>query len=73
MSTQFKNSPPELADWISLSEAARLRGVTRQAMSKLVKNGRFRTLNAGGRQLVHRHDVAEYKALIPGRRAKGNK
>lgn len=72
MSTHYKNALPELIDWISLSEAARLRGVTRQAMSKLVKNGRFRTLNAGGRQLVHRQDVANFKALVPGRRAKGN-
>lgn len=69
MSTHSKNTLPDLAEWISLAEAARLRGVTRQAMSKLVKHGRLRTINAGGRQLVHKEEVVAYKAMAPGRRS----
>ena len=69
MSTHSKNTQSDLTEWVSLAEAARLRGVTRQAMSKLVKNGRFRTINAGGRQLVHKEEVVAYKALTPGRPA----
>ena len=70
MSTQSKNTQSDLAEWISLAEAARLRGVSRQAMSKLVKHGRFRTINAGGRQLVHKAEVVAYKAMTPGRRSR---
>lgn len=68
MSTNSKNAQPDLAKWISLADAARLRGVSRQAMSKLVKIGRFQTINAGGRQLVHKEEVVAYKTMTPGRR-----
>jgi excisionase family DNA binding protein len=52
--------------WISQSEAARLRSVSRQAISNLVKKGRFRTLEIGGKVLVHRDDVESYEAKLPG-------
>jgi excisionase family DNA binding protein len=64
----YKITPADLADWISLSEAARLRGVSRQAISKLVKQGRLRTLNAGGRPLVYKADVLSFKRLPVGRK-----
>ena len=67
MSTHFKTAPADLGDWISLAEAARLRGVSRQAISKLVKQGRLDTLNAGGRLLVHRKDVLSYAKRPSGR------
>ena len=44
-------------DWISQADAARLRGVSRQAISKLVQKGRLRTLTIGGHVLVHRDDA----------------
>ncbi|MBI3376663.1 MAG: helix-turn-helix domain-containing protein [Betaproteobacteria bacterium] len=56
-----------MAEWISIAEAARLRDVSRQAMSKLVKHGRFETLNAGGRLLVHRKDVTDFMPNPAGR------
>ncbi len=62
------NKTADLAEWISLSEAARLRGVSRQAISKLVKQGRLRTLNAGGRPLVYKADVNSFRPLPPGRK-----
>ncbi|MBI3043120.1 MAG: helix-turn-helix domain-containing protein [Betaproteobacteria bacterium] len=65
--------PTDLSEWISLAEAARLRGVSRQAMSKLVKQGRLETLNAGGRQLVHRKDVLNFAKKRSGRPKRINK
>lgn len=51
-----------MKDWISQADAARLRGVSRQAISKLVQKGRLRTLTIGGHVLVHRDDVNEAPA-----------
>lgn len=48
-----------MKDWISQADAARLRGVSRQAISKLVQKGRLRTLTIGGHTLVHRDDVLQ--------------
>ncbi|MGH8551402.1 MAG: helix-turn-helix domain-containing protein [Methylococcales bacterium] len=45
-----------MKEWVSQADAARLRGVSRQAISKLVQKGRLRTLTIGGRVLVHRDD-----------------
>ena len=54
-------------DWISQAEAARLRGVSQQAIYQLVEKGRFRTLEIGGRTLVWREDVQNYEAQKGGR------
>jgi hypothetical protein len=35
-------------EWISQAEASRIRGVSRQAIAKLVANGRLRCLEIGG-------------------------
>lgn len=51
-----------MKDWISQADAARLRGVSRQAISKLVQKGRLRTLTIGGHVLVHRDDVLQAAA-----------
>jgi excisionase family DNA binding protein len=55
------------SDWISQAEAARLRGVSRQAIALLVKKGRLSTLKIGGRLLVQRKDVEEFKPEPAGR------
>ena len=68
MSTYF---PEEIADeWISQAEAARIRGVSRQAIARLVKRGRLRVLKIGGRVLVLRRDVEKFIPETPGRRSK---
>lgn len=67
MSTNWKTAFSDLTDWISLAEAARIRGVSRQAMSKLVKQGRLETLNVGGRLLVHRGHVTTFTRKPAGR------
>ena len=60
----------DTGSWISQSEAARLRAVSRQAIALLVKKGRFRTLEIGGKVLVHRKDVELYEPMPPGPRPK---
>lgn len=56
-----------LSDWITQAEAARLRCVTRQAIARLVGNGRLRTLEIGGRTFVNLSDVTEFEPNPPGR------
>lgn len=55
------------SDWISQAEAARIRAVSRQAIAKLVKNQRIRTLAVGGHVFVHKQDVMSFEPLPPGR------
>ena len=57
-------------EWISQAEAARIRGVSRQAIAELVKRQRLDTLKIGGRLLVQRKDIEEFKAQPAGRRPK---
>lgn len=54
-------------DWISQAEAARLRGVSRQAIALLVKRGRLSVLRIGGRLLVNRKEIERFKSEQPGR------
>jgi excisionase family DNA binding protein len=56
--------------WISQAEAARIRGVSRQAIALLLKRQRLQTLKIGGRLLVRRSDVEQFIAQSPGRRPK---
>lgn len=56
-------------EWITKAEAARIRGVTRQAIAKLVNKGRLATLEIAGHTLVKRADVANYKPEPGGRPA----
>jgi len=67
LSTDFTGEEVGSSDWVSQAEAARLRGVTRQAIAKLVKKGRLKTLSVGGYVLVSRNDVMNYEPLQPGR------
>ncbi len=48
-------------------DAARLRGVSPQAIGRLIKKGRFRTLQIGGKVLLDRREVLNYKAKPTGR------
>lgn len=62
-----KSDPFDPSDWITQAEAARLRNVTRQAIARLVGNGRLRTLEIGGRSFVNRSDVLAFEPHPPGR------
>jgi hypothetical protein len=71
LSTNLSESSA-LTDWISQAEAARLRGVSRQAIAKLVSNGRLVTLDVGGRVFVCRTEVLSFEPHPAGRRKKAD-
>ena len=54
------------AEWVSQADAAKVRGVTRQAIADLVRKGRFTTLSIGGKILLKRSEVEEFKPKPPG-------
>jgi excisionase family DNA binding protein len=54
-------------EWVSQSEAARIRGVSPQAIGRLIQKGRFRTLLIGGKVLLNRREVQKYKPKKTGR------
>jgi len=56
----------DAGQWISQAQAAKLRGVTRQAISLLVRKGRFQTLSIGGKTLLRRAEVEEFQPKPPG-------
>lgn len=58
--------PPD-EEWISQADAARLRHVSRQAISRLIKRGRLATAQVAGYVLVRRKDVLEFKPRSAGR------
>lgn len=66
MSTHLR-SDLQASEWITQAEAARLRGVSRQAIARLVKKGRFQLLRVGGRVFLRVSDVQKFKAELPGR------
>jgi excisionase family DNA binding protein len=66
MSTNFGNINP--SEWISQAEAARLRGCTRQAISKLIRKQKLiKILEVGGHVLVNRKEVEDYEDGSAGR------
>jgi excisionase family DNA binding protein len=67
VSTNFSEDDPKSSDWISQAEAARLHGVSRQAISKLIRAGRLKTLSIGGHVLVSRAEILAYRPRAAGR------
>jgi len=65
--------PDKLDDLISQADAARIRGVTPQAIGHLIKAGKLRTVMVAGRRLVFRSEVENYKPDIGGRPTKKSK
>jgi excisionase family DNA binding protein len=70
VSTYLSEEKVRADDWVSQAEAARIRGVSRQAIARLIKRGRFRILSIGGKVLLRRFEVENYKPELPGRRPK---
>jgi excisionase family DNA binding protein len=67
MSTHLSEGSISSEDWVSQAEAARLRGVSRQAIARLMKKGRFRVLRIAGKILLKRTDVKAFKPERAGR------
>ena len=63
------SSSGQEGEWISQAEAARVHGVSRQAISKMVRAGRLRSFEIGGHVLVSRVEVSalDRKAATPHR------
>jgi len=57
-------------DWITKAEAARIRGVSRQAIAKLVAKGKLTTLEIAGGTLVNRSEVEAFRPEPGGRPAR---
>ncbi len=64
---KIEQESSDMADLISQAEAARLRGVTRAAIQDLVRRGRIRSVNVGGRALVYRSEIVNYEQGEAGR------
>ena len=54
-------------DWISQVEAARIRGVSKQAIAKLIRRNRLLAREIGGRMLVRRSEVEFFVPMPIGR------
>jgi hypothetical protein len=65
--TRRDNKVKEFLDLITLDEAAKLRGVTRSAITYLITKGRIKSQTWLGRVVVNRNDVLNYKPLKGGR------
>jgi len=66
-STHLSKRSDDADDWISQAEAARIRRVSRQAISSLIKKGRFQIFSIGGKVLLKRSEVKSYEPEEPGR------
>ena len=66
-SSTFAKKKFDAKDWVSQSEAARIRGVSPQAIGQLIQKGRFRKLEIGGKVLLNRREVETYKPKRTGR------
>ena len=54
-------------DLITQAEAARLRGVTPEAISRLIKRGRLTPFEVAGRVLVRRSEIDNFQKKPAGR------
>lgn len=69
MAKKSENNQGELGDLVTVSEAADIRGVSRQAIHALIERGRLRSVNMFGRVLVYRSDVDSFEKDKPGPKA----
>jgi excisionase family DNA binding protein len=70
-STKKRRTSEKLEDWISQAEAARIRGVSQQAIKNLISRERLESLTIGGKILVKRSEVESFQPRPTGRPRKG--
>lgn len=73
LSTNIFNKNLDPSEWVSQAEAARIRGVSRQSVWKLVRRRKLRTLCIGGRTFVNLKDLANFRPGRAGRPKGENK
>jgi excisionase family DNA binding protein len=59
-----------LTEYLSITEAAELQGVTRQAIWALIERGRLSAVRVGHQWLISKSDLRKFKRQSPGPRAK---
>jgi hypothetical protein len=57
----------DASELVSQQEAAKIRGVSIQAIHRLIKRGRFNTVEISGRQYLLRKEVKAFEPLPVGR------
>jgi excisionase family DNA binding protein len=57
----------ELKDYLTVPEAAAKRGVSRQAILHLIKEGKLKATQMGPVWLIHKDDLAAYTPGVGGR------
>ena len=72
MSDRSKASPAG-GELITQAEAARLRGVGRAAIHRLIERGRLRSRLAGGRVMVYRDEVLRFSKQKTGPKRGGRR
>ena len=71
MKKKAKAKESSMDDLISISEAARIRGVTHGAIQVLISRNRLSVVEVAGRRLLKRGDVESFKPELP--RGRGRK
>jgi excisionase family DNA binding protein len=66
MARKSEENQNELGDLMTVSEAAKVRGVTRQAIHALIERGRLRSVNMFGRVLLYRSELEAFEKEAPG-------
>ena len=56
----------DMSDFVTVTEAASMRGVSRAAMHELVQRGRLRSIRMFGRVLLYRSEVEAFEKDKPG-------
>jgi len=62
-------SPPDINELITPTQAARIRGVTRAAITSLIKRQRLHAIEIGGRPFLRRSEVESFAPAKPGPKA----
>ncbi len=57
-----------LRGYVSVSDAAEIRGVSRQAILELIARGRLRAERVGRDWLIQRTALKQFKKMPPGKR-----
>lgn len=72
MSDSYKKiAKRQLGDFVTVTEAAELRGVSRAAIHALIQRGRLRSENVLGRILLYKSEVIAFEKNKPGPKAAG--
>ncbi|HEX8197582.1 MAG TPA: helix-turn-helix domain-containing protein [Pyrinomonadaceae bacterium] len=65
--SENKEKISDTSELITPSDAAKIRGVSRAAVSDLIKRGRLSSYEIGGRTFVNRKEVEEFESIKSGR------